>query len=117
MRWVPFFSPLTRGEDESMIETLKRLWRGEMPLATAFWVFVIAYGALIELTFTAVSLILYLNFDARVAAITTHLLPLPYFVIAWTGTWRSADRYDGHPLVAYLAKVAIVLTVGVVLFL
>lgn len=99
-----------------MISTLRCLWRGELPLSTAFWTFVCGYGLFINLVFTALSLALYLNFKAVVPAIIAHLVPLPYFVVALVGTWRSADRYRGHPLIAYLAKVALVLALGLMLF-
>ena len=107
----------TRGEDKKMIAALKALWRGELPLATAFWVYVCGYGLFIELVFTALSLILYLNFEAPAAALAAHLVPLPYAFAAIVGTWRSADRYQGHPLVAWLAKAGLVAVAGVVLFL
>ena len=100
-----------------MIAALKALWRGELPLATAFWVYVCGYGLFLELVFTALSLILYLTFEMPAVALAAHLVPLPYVFAAAIGTWRSADRYEGHPLVAWLAKAGLVVVAGLVLFL
>lgn len=98
-----------------MISSLRRLWRGELPLSTAFWVYVCAYGLLVNLVFTGIALVLYLNFDLAVPALVAHLAPLAYFLVAAVGTWRSADRYTGPPLSAYLAKLGIILVFGIML--
>jgi len=36
------------------------------------------------------------------------LLPVPYILTAVVGVWRSAQRYEGPPKWAFLAKVAVI---------
>ena len=98
-----------------MISSLCRLWRGELPLSTTFWVYLCVYGLLINLVFTALALVLYLNFNLVLPAAMAHLAPIIYFVVAGVGTWRSADRYSGPPLTAQLAKLGLFLAFGIML--
>ena len=98
-----------------MISSFKRLWRGELPLFTAFWVYVCAYGVLLNLLFTGLALVLYLTFDLGLPALIAHLAPMAYLLVAAVGTWRSADRYTGPPLFAYLARLGLFLVFGIML--
>ncbi len=98
-----------------MLTSLKRLWRGELPLSAAFWVYLCAYGLLFNLVFTGLALVLYLNFDKPFLALLAHVAPILYFIFAAAGTWRSADRYGGAQLTAHLAKAGIFLAFGLML--
>ena len=42
------------------------------------------------------------------ALIVGYLLSVPYNIVVCVGVWRSADRYDGDPSLAQLAKLAVV---------
>ncbi len=74
---------------------MNALWRGELPVAMAFWRYLVIYGLPINL---AASLAMLLAFAASVPAgfaVLLHLLPLPYNTLAAVGVWRSADRQAG----------------------
>ena len=68
---------------------------------------------------------LILNLAATIAALTlilveapiilaaiVHFLPQPYSLFAATGTWRSADRYEGNASLANAAKIVIIIWIG-----
>jgi hypothetical protein len=74
------------------MQRLRDLWRGHLPLETAFWKYAIIYGLALNVVATVVALML-VALDAPIAyAIIVHLLPVPYGVLAICGVWRSADR-------------------------
>ena len=96
--------------------SLKQLWLGQLPLREAFWRYAITYDLILNLAATMAALTLILR-DAPIAlAVLIHFLPLPYSLFAATGTWRSADRYEGNPLHATAAKAVIVIWIGFWLF-
>jgi len=74
---------------------LRRLWRGELPLAEAFWIWAICVGVTINLASLLVALILVTEDRALLGLIAGHAVSLPYNVIATVGVWRSAARYTG----------------------
>lgn len=90
-----------------MLTSLKRLWRGEIPLAQAFWGYAVIYGLTVDIACTALALLLYLAFDAPYAAAAVHFAPVPYGILAFTGVWRSANRYAGPMWHGTLAKGAL----------
>ena len=86
---------------------LGELWRGELPLEVAFWRYAIYYGFVINIVATAISLVL-IVLDAPIAiAITVHLVPVPYLIVAARGVWRSADRHAGQGGFATFARIAV----------
>jgi hypothetical protein len=86
--------------------TVKALWRGELPLARAFWEYAVVYVALANLFATGAALsVLAAGLPALLAAVL-YLLPVPYIVIAVVGVWRSADAYKGPQHWARLARLA-----------
>ena len=92
---------------------LRRLWRGELPLADAFWNWAVIGGLAVNFASTFGLLVL-LTFDRPVAALLVgHAVSLPYNIVAGVGVWRSAARYEGPPRLAGLARLltAIGLTV------
>jgi len=75
------------------LHRLRALWRGELPLEVAFWHYAIYYGLIVNLAFSTIALVLFLN-DAPIALVAAvHLLPVPYSVLAAVGVWRSARRH------------------------
>lgn len=87
---------------------LKDLWRGQLPLETAFWRYAILYGLVLNAVATGAALVLILR-DASIAlAVILHLLPVPYSVVAMCGVWRSADRYSGPKVNATAARAGVV---------
>jgi hypothetical protein len=92
--------------------SFKQLWLGELPLYEAFWRYAITYDLVVNLACTLIALTFVL-YEAPIAlTVIFHLLPLPYSIYAATGTWRSADCYQGAPLHAAAAKLVLILWVG-----
>lgn len=91
---------------------LRRLWRGEVPLADAFWNWAVIGGVSFNLLATMLFLAL-LSADRPVAALVIGHVPVPYNIVAAVGVWRSAARYEGPRQLAGLARV--VTLVGMVL--
>ena len=97
--------------------TLKQLWLGQLPLHEAFWRWLITYDLILNLVATMVALTLVLAEAPIILAAVVHFLPLPYSLLAATGTWRSADRFEGNPFHAKAAKAIVVIWVVFLLFL
>ena len=97
--------------------SLKQLWLGQLPLREAFWRWLITYDLILNLVATMAALTLVLAEAHIVLAAVVHFLPLPYSLFAATGTWRSADRFEGNPFHATAAKAIIVIWVVFLLFL
>ncbi len=96
--------------------SLKALWLGQLPLQEAFWRYTITYDLILNLAATMAALTLVLTEAPIILAAIVHFLPLPYSLFAATGTWRSADRYEGNPSLASTAKIAIIIWIGFWLF-
>jgi hypothetical protein len=87
---------------------MKALWKGQLPLARAFWEYAVFYVALANLCATAASLGALAAGLPGALAIAIFLLPVPYVVVAVVGVWRSADAYSGPQHWATLARIAAV---------
>jgi hypothetical protein len=101
----------------TLYASLKQLWLGQLPLREAFWRYAITYDLILNLAATLAALTLILRDAPITLAVIIHFLPLPYSLFAATGTWRSADRYDGNPSFANAAKAAIIIWIGFWVFL
>ena len=83
---------------------MRMLWKGQLPLARAFWEYAILYALLGNLCATGAALgALALGLPTALA-IGIFLLPVPYIVVAVVGVWRSAETYRGPPHWATLAR-------------
>lgn len=87
---------------------LFRLWRGDLPLATAFWEYAVAYGSILNLLTTFVSFAVLAMKGSTALAVALHIMPLPYNVAVVVGVWRSAARYAGERRWAEIARVAVI---------
>jgi len=96
-----------------------RLWRGDVPLVRAYWVYgvlvvFILRIALLTTTYAAVAFIPNLEIADNVVNLIG-LLVLVYAVIVMTGVWRSATRYasikPNRKIWAILAKCAVVFSI------
>jgi hypothetical protein len=85
------------------------LWRGEIPLARAFWLYAVACGAALNLIATIVAFTALASGSPPVLAVALFLLPLPYNVFTVIVVWRAADRYDGDARWAAAARLAAIL--------
>jgi len=95
------------------VTTLRRLWRGELPLSDAFWNWAVIGGIVVNVLTTIMSLTLIMNGQALAAFIAGYAVSVPYNVVATVGVWRAAARYEGDRKWADLAR--IVTVVGMIL--
>jgi hypothetical protein len=84
--------------------TLRALWRGDLPLAHAFWSHGILYVGLASLIASVAAFALIAAEAPTVLAAAVYFLPTPYILLTVIGVWRSADRYDGPAHWAQLAR-------------
>lgn len=89
---------------------LLRLWRGEMPLAEAFWTWAVLVGLLVNVSTSILFLWLVMAEQPAVLLAAAYLGPIPYNIVAAAGVWRSAARPDADPRWADPAR--IVATLG-----
>ena len=92
--------------------SFRQLWLGQLPLHEAFWRYAITYDLILNLAATLGALTLVLAETPIVFAAVVHFLPLPYSLFAAIGTWRSADRYEGNPFHATIAKIVLIIWLG-----
>jgi hypothetical protein len=85
--------------------SLMRLWRGEMPLAIAFWRYLMAYGFALNLGASLAAMTMFLAALPTAWALIIHLAPVPYNAVAAMGVWRSAER-EKKSAFAGVAKLA-----------
>ena len=82
------------------------MWRGEEPLASAFWYYAVALGLIVNVFG------LFAFFAAKTAGASdellflVHITPVPYNIFAGIAVWRAAGRYGGSPRMANAARVA-----------
>jgi len=96
-----------------MIDKVKSLWAGDVPLAETFWQYAVVYGLLINFVATALSLVLAVAEASPWVYVAAFFLPTPYNVLAIVAVWRSAERYEGPRKWADLAR--LVTLVGMLL--
>jgi hypothetical protein len=91
-----------------VIGPVRRLWRGEVPLARAFWDFGIIGGTALNALTTVLSLALLAADGLETVALAAFVLPVPYNLLIVVAVWRSASAYQGRRLWAGLARLAII---------
>jgi hypothetical protein len=106
-----------------------QLWRGEIALSRAFWIFgvlvpIILVIVAIVLSWAVMILLLFFAFSGPgapeglsdgvvVVLVAMAVLTLAYQVVACVGVWRSAERYSGKPIYSILARGALALYLAV----
>ena len=88
---------------------LVALWKGNVPLDQAFWGYAIVYGTIANVVATAAAITAVAASLPDALAIGLFLVPIPYILTAVIGVVRSADRYQGPPMWASMAKVAVIM--------
>jgi len=88
---------------------LVALWKGNVPLGQAFWGYAIVYGTIANVVATAAAITAVAASLPDALAIGLFLVPIPYILTAVIGVVRSADRYQGAPMWASMAKVAVIM--------
>jgi len=69
-----------------------RRWQGQVPVAILFWRDILGVGTLINLTATALGLMMIINGIHAGFAVALHFLPLPYNVFLLAALNRAPDR-------------------------
>jgi hypothetical protein len=95
------------------VQSLQRLWAGDLPLGQAFWTWAVAGGLAVNVTTSLLFLALVANDRLVLAFLVGYACSIPYNVVALVGVWRSADRYAGNPALAGAAR--IVASIGLLL--
>jgi hypothetical protein len=95
------------------VQSLQRLWAGDLPLGQAFWTWAVGGGLAVNVTTSLLFLALVASDRLVLAFIIGYGCSIPYNIVALVGVWRSADRYQGDPALAGAAR--IVAAVGLVL--
>jgi hypothetical protein len=90
-----------------ILDKLKALWRGQLPLEVAFWHYAIYYGLIINALATTIFILLLLADAPIVLALLVHVVPLPYSVVTVFGVWRSADRQGKQDKFANFARIGV----------
>lgn len=85
------------------------LWRGELPLRSAFWTWAVTAGLMVNIITSVLFLILIMQDLAWAAFLIGYGVSLPYNVVATVGVWRAAVHYDGPAIHADLARCATIL--------
>lgn len=87
------------------MDIVRRLWRGELPLADVFWNWAVLGGLIVNGATSALFLVLIMA-DRPVEALIAGYVPsLPYNLVVAVGVWRSAARYKGNRQWAQLARI------------
>ncbi len=90
------------------MKELLRLWRGELPLETAFWNWAVVGGLFINIVSSVLFLML-IVVDLPIAALLVgYSFSVPYNVVATVGVWRSAARYTVDRQRAEMARIVTV---------
>lgn len=99
------------------MQTLRRLWQGELPLAEAFWTWAVLVGIAVNILTSFLFLICITIDQTLLALLAGYGLSIPYNVVALIGVWRSADREqgpamrrDGYKLAALILLLVLTLT-------
>ena len=83
------------------------LWRGEVPLGRAFWLWGVLGGGVVALFATLLTLALVAAGAPAWLAAVAFAAHVPWNLVLLVGIWRSAGRPGVGPDVAFLARSAI----------
>ncbi len=93
----------------AMMQLIKQLWAGDIPLDQAFWRYTVVYGLLLNLVTHVLFFALLVRDVNTVLVVLAFALPIPYNLLMIVVVWRSADRYQGPKSWAELARIAAVI--------
>lgn len=89
-----------------LMRRLKSLWRGELPLAEAFWTWAVTIGLAVNMSAIILLLTLITLDVPETFFLACTALSLPYNIVAVVGVWRAANHYPGPGSYADLARAA-----------
>ncbi len=87
------------------MSAILRLWRGEVPLADAFWNWAVLGGVALNITTSLMFFVLISSGWPIAALVVGYAFSVPYNILVAVGVWRSAARYEGPPRLASLARI------------
>lgn len=99
------------------MKKLRSLWRGDLPLAEAFWTWTVLIGLMVNVSTTILFLTLITLDRPWTALLAGYAFSVPYNIIAVVGVWRSAERDQGTGINADLARGASLILMVVLSFL
>ncbi len=89
---------------------MARLWRGDLPLADAFWNWAVIGGLVVNIFTSLAFIVLIANDRPWLAVVAGYAPSLPYNLVVTVGVWRSAARHEGDPRHADLARIVTVVS-------
>lgn len=93
--------------------SLRALWRGDLPLGEAFWTWAVLGGLLVNVP-TSIGFLALVSADLPILALIVGKgLSLPYNLLATVGVWRSASRFQAPPVLADLARGAVLVLMAI----
>lgn len=98
---------------------IKRLWKGEIPLWKTFWLYGVLLPVLVMILYPIPLKILVHFIFIYIAYIfaLTILMGLVYPVIIFVAIWRSAGKYEGDKIWAWLSKISVIFMVAIFLLI
>ncbi|KTC83356.1 hypothetical protein [Legionella cincinnatiensis] len=93
------------------METLKKLWKGELSLVLTFWVFGVVISLILRLLFYYINQN-YIWFTIKFGSYPLYFLygvSLIYSLFIWVAIWRSSNKYKGSQFWAAVAKLMVIL--------
>jgi hypothetical protein len=82
---------------------LGRLWRGEVPLADAFWNWAVLGGLAVNLSTSLLFLVFLMQGWTATALFVGYACSVPYNILVTIGVWRSAARASPGSALARIA--------------
>lgn len=91
---------------------VRDLWRGNVPLVTAFWLFGVAVWAVFAIVFAFIE---YQSSGMTIGIGPLFILGLMFFYFVYmsfinVAIWRSANKYRGSKAYAIIAKVMVIVS-------
>src|SRR3712207_3225131 len=89
------------------MRSVVELWRGELPLGRAFWLWGVLGGGVVALFTTLLALALVTAGAPTWLAVLVFAAHVPWNLVLLVGVWRSAGRPEVGRDTAFLARLAI----------
>jgi hypothetical protein len=86
------------------MRAFRRFLAGELPLGEAFWTWAVGGGLLVNIATSLGFLALVAMGRPILALVVGYGCSVPYNIAAVMGVWRSADRHQGDPAFASVAR-------------
>ena len=83
------------GPKNALIQRIKHVWNGDLPLRETFWQYAVFYGLFVNVLTDVLFYALLVN-DANVGLLAlAFAIPIPYNIFVVVAVWRSAGHYPG----------------------